>query len=716
MAAVVQLGQAEVDLTNRRVEGPAGRHHLTPLEASLLQFLIVRRGTTVSRDELLTEVWGYSRRVMTRAVDNTVSRLRRKVELDGDAPKWIVSTRGGGYRLEADPTQVAHQVPPERDAFVGRVDDLAALGRQLDGGARLVTILGPGGVGKTRVALRLAASRTAVHPGGVWFCDLSDARDAAGVVTAVARGLGVPVGPGDGVDAVRDLWVRRGRALVVLDNFEQVAAFAEPTLGAWLRGTTEAQVVVTSRARLGLDGEVVVALEPLPQADAEALFAVRAGALSGGAALPAEERPAVAALVALLDGLPLAIELAAARTGMLSPRGLLERMSDRFRVLTATGPRIDRHATLTATLDWSWHLLAEEERDALAQLSVFDGGFTPGAAEAVVELRGMWALDAVQALVDRSWVRRIAADRLDLLVSIRDYAAARLAERDGTRAAEERHGRHLAATVASEPARLALDGPTGAETFAALERERDNLAAAARRAIARGDGPVAAQTARAIWLVCARRGPVATAVALLEATPALPTRSERDRCLVSSPAGQARAAAGQPAIAIDHYRTGLALAEAQGLTSFAGQLHRSLGDLLHHLGDGPSARAHYAEALAAQRAVGNRRAEAFVLGNLGVTCIDAGDLVQAREHLAEALAVHREVGNRRAEGPVLGNLGLVAACEGRFDDARELLRESIATHRSFANLRGVATMTQNLAWVAVNQGQLAEADAFVSEA
>ncbi|MEO0604954.1 MAG: hypothetical protein AAF211_26215, partial [Myxococcota bacterium] len=279
--------------------------------------------------------------------------------------------------------RVPNNLPAAWDRFVGRADDLRAVSQLLDD-ARLVSITGVGGGGKTRLALHHARTHLGEYPGGAWFCDLVEARDASDVVGRVAASLDVRLGKGPDVDRVGNAIRGRGPCLLVLDNFEQVVTAARETVSRWLQQAPEARFVVTTRELLGLSEEATLSLGPLTEADAVDFFAARAASVQRGFTVGPENLEEVRALVNLLDRLPLALELAAARTRVMPPKKLLERMTDRFKLLRARQARVERQATLEATLDWSWDLLNEEERDGLVQLSVFDGGLTEEAAAAVV--------------------------------------------------------------------------------------------------------------------------------------------------------------------------------------------------------------------------------------------------------------------------------------------------------------------------------------------
>ena len=360
-------------------------------------------------------------------------------------PERILQVVAPGLRAEFPPlaSLTGHNLAAERDAFVGRSESLDDLKQRLDDGARLISVVGLGGTGKTRLVTRFAWTVLGQFPGGVWFCDLSEARSADGIVHAVAQGLDVPLGNDDPVVQLGHAIAGRGRCLLILDNFEQVARYAEPTLGKWLDRAADARFIVTSREVLGLTGEQVLALAPLSQSEAGALFMRRAEAAKTGFEPGADDKAAIAVLMNLLEGIPLAIELAAARVRVMSPRTLLSRMSERFKLLSSSGGRVDRQATLRAVFDWSWDLLSLPEKAALAQLSVFEGGFTLEAVEGVLDLsrydEAPWPVDVLQSLVQKSLVREVDADRLGRCVRHREHPGASLGEAEVERSYHSRH-------------------------------------------------------------------------------------------------------------------------------------------------------------------------------------------------------------------------------------------------------------------------------------
>jgi predicted ATPase len=576
---------------------------------------------------------------------------------------------------------VPHRVPAERDAFVGREKELVALARMIDDGARLVTVLGAGGTGKTRFATRFARTWVGDYAGGVWFCDLSEARDAEGIARAVATGLDVPLGQEEPVGRVGHAIAGRGACLVVLDNFEQVSHLAPETVGRWLDRAGEAVFVVTSRQILGLPGEATLPLDPLPEADAVALFGARARQARPDVA---EGDAAIAELVRLLDGLPLAIELAAARARVMSPATLLQRMSERFRLLAAPG-RSARQSTLRATLDWSWDLLGSDEKAALAQLSVFEGGFTLEAAEAVLALEEAWPIDAVQALVDRSLVRQAAGERFTLLVSIQEYASERL-EPDARDAAEERHAGYYARLGAETP-------EIGRET--ALAPDLHNLLAATRRAAAQGAGRIAGDALISAWAVLEQRGPVHLAGDLARtvlALPDVPRRAEIQRVL-----GHVQHLSGRTSEAVATFAGALAEAEETGDDDARVALLVNLGSAQSAVGQIEAGLASYQAAIALARQRGRLRSEAHGLGNLGNLFLRTGRHDEARESYEAAGDLYRRLGDRRGEARMLANRAELHLHWGRAAEALPLFEQALPALRELGDALAEAHVATSLA-------------------
>jgi len=631
-----------------------------------------------------------------------------------------------------------HNLPAERDAFVGRRESLVELTKRFHAGARLVSVLGLGGTGKTRLATRFGWDSLPHFTGGIWFCDLSQARSLEGIASAVAQGLDLPLGKEDAVTQVGNAIAGRADCLVILDNFEQVARYAEDSVGRWLNRASHARFLVTTREVLGLPGEEVLALAPLPAAEAGALFLRRAEAAKPGFQPGAEDQAAIAPLVKLLEGLPLAIELAAARVRIMPPRTLLARMSERFKLLTSTGGRLDRQATLRAVFDWSWDLLSAPEKAALAQLSVFHGGFTLESVEAVLDLSGCenapWPIDALQSLVQKSLVRQVTDDRFDLLASVQEYAAEHLrtparypgSGPEALLAAEIRHGGYFAS----------LDEKAAVANACA---ELDNFVAACRRAVGRSDTDVAVRALEGACAGLLLRGPFQIATQLANLVMSIPglggiadakARLIAGRALAASgkdtdahsqfeaSLAQARAVGDRPTecdaligiaardihagrmdAARDHLEAALVIASEMSDRTRQSDARKELGTMEFFAGRIDEARSNFEQALALARAAADREREGRILANLGIVHVNAGNMDDARAYDEAALGAALEVGNRQLEGNTRCNLGLLHQVQGRFAEALEQLEGALAVARDLGHARLESLVLCNMGMV-----------------
>jgi predicted ATPase/tetratricopeptide (TPR) repeat protein len=621
-----------------------------------------------------------------------------------------------------------HSLPVERDRFVGRDEELMTLERMI-AGARLVTLLGAGGMGKTRLAVRYGWRSLEAWPGGVWFCDLTEARDLNGIVSGVAKSLGVPLGKADPVEQLGHVLAGHGHCLVILDNLEQVVQQATATLRRWLERAGAVSFLVTSRERLGLREESVLDVGPMGMESGLELFIERAIRLRPGLALGESDLAAAREVVRLVEGIPLAIELAAARMRVMSATQLVAGMQKRFSLLT--GGRGERHATLAATIDGSWDLLRPWEMAALAQCAVFEGGFTLEACGAVLDLSAYpdapWAVDVVQSLLDKSLLRTwmpkaitgawFPEPRFGMFVSLQEYARRKLAEegavRQGgsgvraVRATEERHGGWYR-RYGTPQALSALDRHGGVEKRWALENELDNLTATSRRAAAREDMATATAAYCAVWEVTSIRGSYGAVMELGREILAGPL-SQEERAIMLQTLGQVERGAGQIQEARTHYEAALAINRELGNRESEGAILGSLGNLYAGQGQGEVARSHYEAALAIHRKVGNRHQEGMTLAHLGTLHNLMGQAEEAQSHHEAALVIHREMGNRRVEGVILGYLGCLHLGQGRMEEARAHFEAELAIHREvrFRLYEGVAL--GNLGILHAEQGRLREA-------
>ncbi|MCA9541265.1 MAG: winged helix-turn-helix domain-containing protein, partial [Myxococcales bacterium] len=420
--ALLPLRCGVADLDRGLVHRAGEAIELTPNERAVLATLAARADLVVPREALLAAALGYSPQAVTRTLDMTVRRLRAKIELRPATPEQVLTERGAGYRFVPTPPSGAFSVGEA--PIIGRQDELLAMSTGLTD-ARLLTLVGPAGVGKTRLAQAFADLHAGGFAtlGGAWFVDLTDALDEPALIAAVCEALRLEV-PADRAQAESRLQARLaalGPALLVLDNFEQLVWSASPRVQRWLAAAPDLRVLVASREALGVAGERVLAIAPLPLADACALLARLAPQSAAG-------DPALVALAGAVDRLPLMLHLAAGR--------LAEADADAVTAALARDPAtLDPASRLDAAIRSSWNLLIEPERAALAALSVFRGGLPSDGAEAV--LGPNWT-GLLGVLVDKSLVARAGA-RHRLLLAVRTFAAARLDERGERTGAELRH-------------------------------------------------------------------------------------------------------------------------------------------------------------------------------------------------------------------------------------------------------------------------------------
>jgi len=613
------------------------------------------------------------------------------------AKAYRVVQRGGAW---VPAHELPNNLPADRDELVGRLEALAELQHQLEGGARLVTLLGLGGVGKTRVAIGHAWSWMGDYPGGAWFCDLRAAVSAAGIVHAVALALGLTLGPADPVQQIGLALARRGDCLLILDNFEQVARHAEATLGAWLERAPAARFVVTSREVLGIAGERTLVLAPLAPAEALQLFRQRAQAAGAVSGYSADDEQALSALIELLDRLPLAIELAAARARVMSPRALLQRMGDRFKLLSARGGRQDRQSTLRATLDWSWDLLSPAERSLLAQLSVFEGGIALDAAEAVcqpdVGEQPAWVPDLLQALVEKSLLNVIGPERFGLLMAVHEYATERLAESGQRVAAEHRHGGHFAAM--SETAAVRDRG-----------RELDNLVVACRR-VGATEPSLAAGLLRNAWAVLRLTGPFQVALDLGHALEAGLPETEPARAVIDRVVGAASVLLGDGAGGSQRYSSAMRRAAAAGDHATLALVKCLQADQELSRGEAAAAQALLDEAAVSPALQHQPLLQVVRLNGLGKLHVSLSQWGPAQSCYQAALALACQLGDRRWQVGLYCNLGMVAWAEGRRQAARENWEHGLSCAVELGDLQFAGNTRCNLGLLLLEAGDLQAAE------
>jgi predicted ATPase len=541
-------------------------------------------------------------------------------------------------------------LPQPASSFVGREQALDEASALL-AGSRLVTITGPGGSGKTRFAIELARRRLEAYPDGAWWVALASLRDPRLVLASAGQAAG----------ASADLaaHVADRRMLIVLDNFEHLMG-AAPDLAQLIRDCPRLTVLVTSRELLRVDGEREYALAGMSEAEGSALFCDRAHSP------PTAE---VDELCRSLEGLPLAIELAAARAGLLSPQQILDRLSQRLDLFRGGRDADPRHATLRATIAWSEELLDAPERAALARFSVFAGGATFEAVEAVTDA----GPDIVQSLLQKSLVRR-SGDRLVMLETIRQYALERLQERSDAAAIRDRHARHYLAVA--ESVHLADHAPGEPRHDVALA-EQGNFRAAVDWAVESGDVELGLRLLSALetlWVTTDPEGARGLFRLLLE-----------------------RAGEDVPAKVL-------------------GNAYRVFGSVTNPAGDDDAAERLYERSLAEYRRAGDDDGATSVLVRLGHSAWYRGDLAAAERLGQEVLAGSRRAGNGRSEAQALGLLGDLACERGAYAEGLELLHQSVAAAVACGFLWWQARMLLRAAKRAHEIGRETEAAAWAGEA
>jgi non-specific serine/threonine protein kinase len=576
-------------------------------------------------------------------------------------------------------------------SFIGRERELAEV-RRLLATTRLLTLTGAGGVGKTRLALAVAAQVPTSYPDGVWLVELAPLADPMLVPQAVARVLGVRDRPDQPLTETLTAWLATRRLLLVLDNCEHLVAACATLAAAILRVCPDIRVLATSREALGIAGETIwrvpslslpdpdpASVDHLTRSEAVRLFVERAASVQTTFAVTARNAPAVAQVCQRLDGIPLALELAAARVRVLTVEQIAARLDDRFRLLTG-GSRtaLPHQQTLRATLDWSYQLLTEPERVVLRRLAVFAGGWTLEAAEAVCAGDGIEAwqvLDLVTQLVDKSLV---VADTVDeqvrhrLLETIRQYGWDRLAETPEAAAVRDRHRAWCLALA--ETAEPALWGSDQLVWLARLDAEHDNLRAALAwsQEVAPLEGLRLAANLFQFWRV---RGHHAESRRWLNDLLALAPAPTATRAKALVMAGMA----------------------ARGWSDFAGS------------------RLLLEESLAIYRAIGDRAGEAYALNELAGAVSRLGELAQAQTLLEDGLVLALAVGDGRRVLSIQGMLGGVLATRGDYDRARAMLAETAAKDRQVGDGWGTAISLMKLGQVVWQQGDVEGATAALQE-
>ena len=630
----------------------------------------------------------------------------------------------------------AHNLPIQLTSFVGRRREMEELKRLLES-SRLVTLTGAGGIGKTRLASQVGADRIDDFADGVWFVELAALTDARHVPQAAATVLGIKEQPGMTIIDTVTQTIRGKELLLVLDNCEHVVDAAALLCQAILTSCARVRVLATSREALRVLGEAIYRVPSLPTHDPSSpadvasltqyagvqLFIDRAVSAQSSFRLDDANASAVANICYHLDGIPLAIELAAARVRTLSVADINQRLDQRFRLLTG-GPRtaLPRHQTLRSAIDWSYELLPEAERALFCRLAVFFGGWTLDAAERICDGEGVEegaVLDLLTSIVDKSLVIMEPSGtrmRYRLLETVRRYARDRLREVGDETLRQDRHLAYFLAVA--EEAEPHLTGADQQAWLDRLESEHDNLRSAlAWSSAATGDSVSGLRMAGALFRFWFVRGYLGEGrrwlTALLAAAPRGQAESARAKALNGAGA-MAWQQCDYPSARALH-EEGLAirrkLGDRRGIAASLGNLANVARDQC----DYASAQALYEECLSIQRELGRRWDIAASLNNLGLVATDRGDHAAAKALHEESLAIARELGDRQGIASALNHLGGLASGQGDHEAALALHEESLAIQRELGHRWGIATSVNNLGNVAADQGDPSAARARYKE-
>jgi predicted ATPase len=627
-------------------------------------------------------------------------------------------------------------LPAQLTSFIGRVDEISAILKLLKS-HRLVVLTGPGGSGKSRLALRVADELIQSFRDGVWLVELAPLDHPGQVADAIAHALKVsPYTDAAPWEALKR-YLANKHILLVLDSFEHLLE-ASPRVGQLLAAAPQATVMATSRERLYVYGEQEYQVQPLDlpdlrisksperlrQYDAIKLFVQRASAVQPGATLDDSQIIAVASICARLDGLPLAIELAAARTMFFDPHQLLARLESRLSTLTSVSRDVpSRQCTLRDTIDWSYDLLNGPEQRVFNQLGVFSGGFSFEAATTICDPGpGGNILEILESLLNKSLIymgKGLAGEpRLFMLETIHEYARGSL-EEDADR--QLIRNRHL--TFFRELAEGAEPHLWGAKQLAWLETldlEYGNLRAAlAWSQTSEGNAETGLSLAGSLEPFWEMRGYFNEGRDLLSAALIHPEALDR-----TTARARALSAAGLLAYLQSDYPVtdtligeSLTIYRELGHTEQADYGHAliTLGDMKTELGEYSEATSLITEALGIMQEVGDLRGITRALWQLGTCAIRPGEFKQAIRYLQEALPLARQTGDKSTIAIVLTGLSEVAIRQGEYERATALEEESLALRRQIAETWGIAISLANLAWIAISRDDLEKAVSLLEE-
>src|SRR5215203_1000198 len=660
----------------------------------------------------------------------------------GEAARALYERIAAGRSLDSSPSEVRsiapaersagrsprHNLPAERTSFVGREEELVEVGRLLSM-TRLLTLVGAGGSGKTRFALRVARGLAGTYADGIWLVELAPLSNPELLEQAVASVLGVREEPDPPLTATLKEHLSSREVLLILDNCEHLIEAAARLVESLLDSCEGLRILVTSREALNVEGELVWQVAPLPVPDT--LGAPTVGELAGYGSvrlfverarlrrpqfeLTQEDAEAVAEICRILDGMPLAIELAAARAGALSAEQIVSRLGYSLELLEGSRTASPRQRTLEGTMDWSFGLLSERERELFSRLSVFAGGWSLEAMVAVSD--EVDPLDVLLSLVDKSLVvaEARAGDglRYRMLEPVRQYGQKRL-EKSGE--AERVRGRHAQYYLTlAEEAEPELAGPREVEKLELLEAEHDNLRTAFSWALEREEAELGLRIAAALWPFWEAHGHYREGARRLEevlekgdqASPARIKALEGLSRLVHHQGDLARAEAAA--------REGLGVSVGAGAENKRALFLLELGSTAYVRGDYERTKELLEESLTLSRRVGDRRLTARALLALASATADAGDFRRAMELYEEGLSISRRLGSAYPLGTFLINMGYQYLLQGDPERATALNAEAANLYRQRGHKGKLQYALDNLGWSALARGDHRQAEALHRE-
>jgi len=733
-----QFGEFTLDIEKGSLLKSGEEIRLRPKVYETLRYLVENAGRLIGKQELLSAVWPDSFVTDDSLVQCTLE-LRRALE-DRDQ-QFLRTVPRRGYIFEAEVLQLVaspepsaparptfrkqrRDLPAPRTSLVGREQDVAdAAGLLLRPDVRLLSITGPGGAGKTRLAIAVASATAERFTAGVQFVGLAAITDPDFVGTTLVEALEIQqVANRTIAQLIGEQMENSGPFLLVIDNFEQVLPAATVIAGI-LEACPSLKILITSRSCLHVYGEQEFPVKALTQLSAMELFAQRAAAVRPGFALNSKNSPVIHEICLRLDGLPLAIELAAARTKVLSPRAILERLESRLQLLTGGALDLpERQQTLRNTIDWSHDLLNDAERRLFRRVSVFAGGATLEAAEAVCNTRndlGVDLFEGLASLVDKNLIQCMDAasgePRYAMLETIREYALEHLSgsgEQAGVRRAHAAY-----CLVLAEEGNPELSAADRARWLTECDTEIDNLRAALDWLFQAPDPEWALRLCVALFRFWDMREHLTEGRARLEAVLRLAgDTNPRERARVSQFIGTLATTQGDYPAARHFTEHSLSLYEELGDDSGIALCLNALGIIARDRGDYPTAQSCLERSLACWRLLSDRMAIARCLHNLANVVKLRGDYARARWALREAAEMFEELGDRTGAAWSINQQGDVARAMGDTDAARELYERALAIFRDVGDPWGSARSLTDLAYIDCAQGNHAAADAACREA